>query len=317
MKQSQLVAFHAVMTSPSLSAAAKRLGRSQPAVTVAIKALEDELGLKLFERDGGKLVPVPEAQYLLAEAEEMLSRLARVRQTMRNLVEVEAGHVHVATMQSPAAMLFPRFIAGMIAERPGCRVSMFAGSTSEITEQVRAQSIDFAFTDDPGERDNAGIYSVETIVADCSILLPPGHRLSEEKRVSVAQLDGEPMGLLLDNHVQRAGVRALFQAAGAALNVVVESRTSLSVAQFVVCGQCAAIVDPLTTAHFLEPGAGADGGAIVVRPLVETLPYRYALITPRYRPMSLMAKTFRAAWRDEVFRLLDGISANPRAVPSS
>ncbi|MCY4180829.1 MAG: LysR family transcriptional regulator, partial [Litoreibacter sp.] len=73
------------MTSASLSDAAKKLGRTQPAVSAAIKALEDQLGLQLFERRGRKLIPVPEAHYLLAEADTILAQVSRVRQTMRSL----------------------------------------------------------------------------------------------------------------------------------------------------------------------------------------------------------------------------------------
>jgi DNA-binding transcriptional LysR family regulator len=58
MNLTQLSAFRAVMTSASLSDAARKLGRTQPAVSLAIRSLEDTLGMKLFERRGRQLVPV-------------------------------------------------------------------------------------------------------------------------------------------------------------------------------------------------------------------------------------------------------------------
>jgi len=64
MNVSHLLNFHAVMTSPSLSEAARKLGRTQPAVSASIKALEEHLDVRLFSREGRKLVPGPEAQYL-------------------------------------------------------------------------------------------------------------------------------------------------------------------------------------------------------------------------------------------------------------
>ena len=89
-----LSSFRAVMTSANLSEAANKLGRTQPAVSAAIKTLEEQLGLKLFERFGRRMVPLPEAQYLLAEAEEILSRLERVRLTMRGLVDEKTGNLN-------------------------------------------------------------------------------------------------------------------------------------------------------------------------------------------------------------------------------
>jgi len=85
MNLTQLSAFRAVMTSASLSDAARKLGRTQPAVSLAIRSLEDTLGMKLFERRGRQLVPVPEAQYLLVEAERVLDRLNTVSRTMKSL----------------------------------------------------------------------------------------------------------------------------------------------------------------------------------------------------------------------------------------
>jgi DNA-binding transcriptional LysR family regulator len=65
MNLTQLTVFCEVMSSGSISQTAKTLGRTQPAITLSIKKLEDSLGIRLFKREGRRLVPVPEAQYLL------------------------------------------------------------------------------------------------------------------------------------------------------------------------------------------------------------------------------------------------------------
>ena len=81
MNFAQMSTFQAVMTSASLSDAAHKLGRTQPAVSAAIKALEDQLGLQLFERRGRKLIPVPEAassdviQAAARQAQELYQQL--------------------------------------------------------------------------------------------------------------------------------------------------------------------------------------------------------------------------------------------------
>lgn len=58
----QISTFRTVMKSTSLLDVSVRLGRTQPAVSASIKALEEQLGLKFIERRGRKLIPVPEAQ---------------------------------------------------------------------------------------------------------------------------------------------------------------------------------------------------------------------------------------------------------------
>ncbi|MEO1748796.1 MAG: LysR family transcriptional regulator [Pseudomonadota bacterium] len=134
MNISQMSAFQAVMTSASLSDAAKKLGRTQPAVSAAIKTLEEQLGLQLFLREGRKLVPVPEAQYLLTETTAILSQMKRVRQTMKSLADGQSGALQFAAMPGPVSMLFPRFIADQIEAASNTSVSILARSSSQIAE---------------------------------------------------------------------------------------------------------------------------------------------------------------------------------------
>ncbi|MFK7751649.1 MAG: LysR family transcriptional regulator [Sedimentitalea sp.] len=84
MNLNQLTVFHEVMTTGSISQAARNLGRTQPAVSLALKGLEETLGFQLFERQGRALVLVPEAQYLLTEARDILSHVSDVSRTLQN-----------------------------------------------------------------------------------------------------------------------------------------------------------------------------------------------------------------------------------------
>lgn len=70
MNLQQLAVFREVMETGSVSAAARNLGRTQPAVSASLKTLEDSLGMALFHREGRRLIAVPEAHYLLSEATE-------------------------------------------------------------------------------------------------------------------------------------------------------------------------------------------------------------------------------------------------------
>ncbi|MCP4186047.1 MAG: LysR family transcriptional regulator [Gammaproteobacteria bacterium] len=72
MNLKQLRAFSEVVKTGSVSEAARRLHRTQPAVSAVISSLEDELGIALFIRKGMRLKPAPEAQFLLREANEIL-----------------------------------------------------------------------------------------------------------------------------------------------------------------------------------------------------------------------------------------------------
>ncbi|QYX56561.1 LysR family transcriptional regulator [Roseovarius sp. SCSIO 43702] len=310
MNFSQLTAFHAAMTSASLSDAAQKLGRTQPAVSAAIRALEDQLGLTLFQRDGRKLKPVPEAHYLLTEASALLSQMSRVRHTMQSLREGRAGALSIAAMPGPVSMLFPRFVARHMKEDAEITVSLSARSSVQIAELARAQSIDFAFADAQDTPEAETLYDAEILSGRCFVAVHGTHPLAEARAVSLADLDGMPMGALQAGHVHQREVLEAFGARGLRFRPVIESQTFLPILQFVIAAKCCAILDPLTVAHV--NAAGAAMADVTIRPLAEDLRYRYAILAPRFRPVSVLAETMRAAWREEVLRLMEELGSEPR-----
>ena len=217
MNLSQLSAFHAVMTSDTLTEAAGRLGRTQPAISAAIRSLEEQLDMRLFERRGRKLVPVPEAQYLLNEASAILGQLNQLRETMRGLGDGQIGSLNVAAMPGPVSMLFPRFVANHIDGLTGIKTSMLARSSTQIAELARAQSIDFGFADAPDDPDGGGLYKSDVISGCCFAALPRKHPLAQEETVPFAALKGEPLGSLQSNHVHTRDIKQAFEAVGVGL----------------------------------------------------------------------------------------------------
>lgn len=311
MNLSQLTTFQTVMNSANLSEAAHRLGRTQPAISAAIKNLEDQLGLELFERKGRRMVPVPEAQYLLAEAEEIIARVSRVRQTMRGLVGGLSGTLSIAAMPGPVSLLFPRFVATYLAKDADVEISVSARSSRQITELARAQSIDFGFADFPEDVDEQSLYSANSISGLCFVAVPVAHELADKSSLSVHDLSGQAMGSLQTNHAHQTEVQAIFNAQGLAFRSTIQSQTFLPILQFVQAGRCCAIVDPLTVAHIRRSPEASYGIAIL--PLAETIRYRYAIISPLHRPVSIIAEKLRQAWFDELIRLLIEVGADPKA----
>ena len=111
MNSHQLAVFHEVMKTGSVSQAARNLHRTQPAISAAIKTLEEELGLTLFLREGRRLVPVPEAQYLMEEATEILSRMETAQQNLANMRDRVQGSIRIVAMPGPSTYLLPEFIS--------------------------------------------------------------------------------------------------------------------------------------------------------------------------------------------------------------
>lgn len=297
------------MTSESLSDAANKLGRTQPAVSAAIKALEDQLGMPLFERRGRKLIPVPEAQYLLAETNDILSQMTRVRQTMRSLSVGRTGTLNIAAMPGPVSMLFPKFLASQLDRDDDVSVSLMARTSNQIAELTSAQSLDFAFADAPTAMNSERLFDAERISADSMVALPVNHPLAVHEAIHLDDLKGVPMGMLHASHSHAQAVSEAFRRARIDPIKRIESHIFLPIFQFVAAGQCCAIIDPLSV--FMLTGDNPMVKDIAFRPMRDPIRYDYAIYAPRYRPISIAARNLRDAWRTEVIRLLKLIDANP------
>ena len=309
MNFTQLSTFRILMKSESMSDAAVKLGRTQPAVSATIKALEEQIGFQLFERRGRQLIPAPEAQYLLAEADAILTQLSRVRETMKSLSVGQSGTLSVAAMPGPVSLIFPRFVASHLANTETISVSIQARTSFQIAELTRAQSIDFGFADAPESLGTETLYHAEIISGDCHIALPKNHPLTEKDKIDLADLDDVSLGTLPPSHAQSVALKSAFNANGLNFRQTFECQSFLPILHFVSAGQCCSMLDPLSV--FLACGDDKLVDGIEIRSMTHPIRYEYALYSPLYRPVSVMAKSLLEAWRQEVLYLLEEIDAQP------
>jgi len=310
MNLNQIVAFRAVMNSTSISDAARKLGRTQPAVSLAIRSLEETLGLKLFERRGRQLIPVPEAHYLHAESQEILNRLSSVTRTMQSLARGSSGSLVVTAMPGSAAFVFPRFVASVVANLESVDVTITSRSSQQIEELARTQSIDFGFCDAPAPHSDEAQYHSDVVSAECFLAMPSNHRLASRDSVSIGELDGLPMGTLQSWHLHQNRTAEQFAQHGATCRTVIESQTFIPLLFFIRANKCLAVVDPLTVVNELE--LAITNNEVVFRRLESSFRYDYAILTPKHRPLSQVAVKARAKWKASIFELLDSINSEPR-----
>jgi|TARA_R100000935_G_C2831375_1_gene165285 DNA-binding transcriptional LysR family regulator len=310
VKLQQLSVFREVMATGSVSQAARRLGRTQPAISLSLRELEASLGITLFEREGRRLIPVPEAYYLLAEADEVLDRLSTVSRTMKSLGDAASGNLKVAAMPGPSSYLFPGYISRVLGDFRDIKLTLTMRSSQQILELVATQSIDFGFADlDFQLEKRKGLLTAETFSARCFCALPQAHPLAQKAALSWEDLHDQPMGGLHSAHWLQKRIHMAFQGHGARYNQIIESQFFIPLLQFVSQGQCCAIVDPMTVAS--EQQSRLNGDALVFRPLAQDLRYDCAIFVPRLRPMSQLARRVKDGWKAEVLRLMTVLGADP------
>ncbi|WP_164661683.1 LysR family transcriptional regulator [Tropicibacter sp. Alg240-R139] len=311
MNLTQLTVFREVMETGSISQTAKKLNRTQPAISLALKNLEKTLGLTLFERKGRRLVPVPEAHYLLAESSEVLDRLATISRTMDGLIKGSSGSLNIATMPGPSAFLFPHFISAWVGGNPDIRTTLSTRSSPQIMELAGSQTIDFGFADFEHSTGKEPQYSADIVRADCFCAVDCDHPLASSGSISISDLDGAPMGGMHANHPFQRRIRQEFQDVTANYNPTVTCQYFLPLIPFVSSGQCCSIVDPLTVCT--ERALNLSNGRVIFLPFKNPLRYEYAILQPKHRPPSQLALKIKAGWKAEVLRMLEEVKANPSA----
>ena len=190
MENFRLVVFRTVARHLSFSRAAEELLLTQPAVTQQIKALEEELGLALFHRGGGRISLTPGGAALLPFAEQIreLSQqaVAAVAQANGQL----GGELSLGASQTIAQYLLPSFIAGFLARNPQVQVTARSGNTDQMLAALAAGEIQLALLEGPEQR---GDVHVEPFMEDHMVLVVSASHEWAGQMVTLDELRGQPL----------------------------------------------------------------------------------------------------------------------------
>ncbi|EBA14726.1 transcriptional regulator, LysR family protein [Roseobacter sp. SK209-2-6] len=298
MNSQQLIVFREVMKTGSVSQAARNLHRTQPAVSASIRTLEVDLGLPLFLREGRRMVPVPEAHYLMQEATEILARLQTARQNLSNMRDRTKGSLRIVAMPGPSSTLLPVFVSRFIDSNEDIAVTLATRSSPQVRSLIAAQSFDIGFSDISGAPEAKDDYNSEAIECLSVCALPAGHPLADRETVDAKDLSGVPMGALQPEHSTFKETQRAFRQAGANFNLRIEAQYFLPLFHFVEKGQICAVVDVLSAASYIQTQSNPP--PVVFRPFRPEVPFSYAVLTPHERPLSQLTAEFYRLWCDWV-----------------
>ena len=296
MNFQQLTVFREVMKTGSVSDAARNLHRTQPAISASLKALETSLGIELFQRDGRRLLPVPEAHYLLSEAAEILDRLKSAQSNLVGMRDRSAGVLRIVAMPGPSVYLLPRFVSSFVDATPNVQVTFATRGSPQVRSLVAAQSFDLGFCDMSSTSDQDLLCNSENLFCKCLCALPIDHPLADRDVIRAEDLDGVPMGALQPSHSTYLETSKAFDECGAHFNIRIDTQYFIPLFHFVEAGQICAIVDVLSAESYLS-NRGANSRIRFI-PFQPTVPFGYSILTAYQTPMSRLAETFVTELRD-------------------
>lgn len=133
----QIESFIAVAETGNFSQASRRLGIAQPALSLAIKELEAELGLRLFDRTTRKVELTEGGQVFLASATAIIEDLQHAIGSISDLAQRRRGRIRVAAPPLLASAVLPKAIVEFRDCYPGVTIEVFDVATDQIVEAVR------------------------------------------------------------------------------------------------------------------------------------------------------------------------------------
>lgn len=164
---------------------------SQPTLSVAIKKLEDELEVKLFERSAGEVTVTPLGEQIVQQAQSVLDQAASIKEIAKRGKDPLAGPLNLGVIYTIGPYLLPDLVRQVIARTPQMPLVLQENFTAKLLEMLRAGEIDCAIMAEPFP--DAGLAVAPLYDEPFMIALPAGHPLAAGAEVGLADLPDEPL----------------------------------------------------------------------------------------------------------------------------
>ena len=199
MTLKQLEYFLAIAEAGHITAAAKNLNISQPPLSLQLKALEDELGVQLFERDKRNLTITHEGLILKERALEILTLVNDTVRDLQNLGTDAQGTIRIGTIASACTHLLPDRIIAFRNEHPNVDFQIFEGNSTSVVDMMEREQVDLGIIREPFNTsiynsvplkdDSMGDDNVDSFVA----VGLPSFFDDDKTEISLADLRGKPL----------------------------------------------------------------------------------------------------------------------------
>lgn len=205
MDTRQLAAFCTVVERRSFSQAAERLGVTQPAISLQVRALEKRLGTQLLDRSGRRVEPTEAGWRLYRGAQKMLALEDQLVSDVASTSEGElTGDLVLGASTGPAAIVVPVLLGEFQRTNPDVRVFLTVSDTHRVIERVADRELELGIVG--ASRRHRGV-RFEPFFSDQVILAcPPGHRFAG-RTVTLDELREETLILMQEG----AGVRQIVE----------------------------------------------------------------------------------------------------------
>jgi DNA-binding transcriptional LysR family regulator len=187
----RMVVFRTVAHQLSFRKAAEVLFLTQPAVSLQIKALEEDLGVQLFERAGSRITLTAAGQTLLGYADQVSSLLAQAEQEVAATGGDHAGLLALGASTTIAQYVLPGLLSDFRREFPRIQLTLISGNTENIVDAVAHQHIALGLIEGPAR--SRDVKTEPFLVDELVLVVPAAHDWAERASIFCSELSTTPL----------------------------------------------------------------------------------------------------------------------------
>ncbi|WP_342723800.1 LysR family transcriptional regulator [Bradyrhizobium sp. B097] len=278
-----LAVFRAVVKTGSVSAAARLLAVSQPAVTKTLQQIEWEIGVPLFRRMKGRLQPTPESALLIPKVSQVFSAIEDLERLAAEISGGNVGHVSVATVSTLGASIVASAIQKYRKRRPQAVINVRALATREVVEDVANNQVDIGVAD--GATMEGTLETEPLCRAFIGAVISKRHRLAKKSVIQMEDLAGEKIIAFSEHTITGMELRHRLDKLKPPTKVDISVNQSVIACTLINSGLGVGLIDPFTALSGIFPNLKVTK----LEPEIENQP---RLIFPPNRPASIAASEF-------------------------
>ncbi|WP_299849075.1 LysR substrate-binding domain-containing protein [uncultured Roseovarius sp.] len=280
----QVEIFQKVMSSGSVTKAARLLNISQPAVSKHLKLMEYDVGFVLFERKGNQLEPTSEALALFEQVDQIYTGMEALSRFAGDLRDNQLGDLSVAAMPLLAQRWLPSVVGKFAKEHPTVSLSVPVRSTDWVARAVAAGRADIGLG---LERSNDhGVISEPLMRLPLVAVFEQGHALSSDAALKFSDLVGHDLITLSNFDRWPLKLNDILASNRVRPTRCLEVFTAHIACELALHGAGVAIVDLMTALDFQDKG-------LSIRTLDTDISFQIMLLRPKHRRETRVASSLK------------------------
>ena len=270
----------------NMSAAARVLNTTQPGISSAVRALEDELGVELLTRQGKRLGKTPVGERIVHLARDALQKIESIHRAAAEFQSERTGSLRIATTHTQARYVLPDHIRAFRQRYPDVSLHISQGTPAQLAELTINGDVDFAIATEGFE------HFSNLILAPCyswnrAIVVPRGHELTRTASLTLQDVAAQPLVTYVFGFSSGSSVATAFANAGLEPNVAFTATDTDIIKKYVRLGMGIGIIASMAfeerdeedlefidASHLFEPSITHIG----LRPEVFLRSYMYEFI---------------------------------------